>query len=123
MPPQILRGGPRMLPGCSTLDGMDKAAALREILNEDPANAFARYGLALELAGRGETTEALAEFDTLLEHNPGYVPAYQMAGQTLLDLHEPARARQYLTRGLAAADASGNTHAAREISGLLDATE
>jgi hypothetical protein len=31
---------------------MDKIAGLREILALDPKNSFARYGLAMELAGR-----------------------------------------------------------------------
>src|ERR1035441_9852856 len=44
---------------------MDKIAGLKEILELDPKNSFARYGLAMELAGRGETAAALAEFDTL----------------------------------------------------------
>ena len=102
---------------------MDKAAALREILTEHPTDAFARYGLALELIQRGQTDAALEEFDTLLRHNPDYVPAYQMAGQTLLDLHQPGRAREYLSKGLTAAEKQGNAHAAREIGGLLDATD
>ena len=42
---------------------MDKIAALKEILALDPNNSFARYGLAMERVGRGETDEALSEFD------------------------------------------------------------
>ena len=45
---------------------MDKIAALREILALDPKNSFARYGIAMELAGQGDTAAAFAEFDTLL---------------------------------------------------------
>ena len=37
---------------------MDKIAMLNEILAQDPNNAFARYGLAMEYAGRGETDTA-----------------------------------------------------------------
>ena len=33
---------------------MDKLAGLKEILAQDPKNSFARYGFAMELAGRGE---------------------------------------------------------------------
>ena len=33
----------------------DKIAGLKEILAMDPKNSFARYGVAMELAGRGET--------------------------------------------------------------------
>jgi predicted Zn-dependent protease len=63
--------------------GMDKIAGLREILALDPKNSFARYGVAMELAGRGETAAALEEFDTLLKDDPDYTAGYFMAAQTL----------------------------------------
>jgi predicted Zn-dependent protease len=62
---------------------MDKIAGLKEILELDPKNSFARYGLAMELASRGETAAALAEFDTLLANDSGYTAGYFMAAQTL----------------------------------------
>ena len=62
---------------------MNKIAALSEILQLDPANAFARYGLAMEYLSQGNTDSALTEFTTLIQHNPDYVPAYQMSAQTL----------------------------------------
>ena len=37
----------------------------------------------MELAGRGETAAALAEFDTLLANDPDYTAGYFMAAQTL----------------------------------------
>jgi cytochrome c-type biogenesis protein CcmH/NrfG len=43
---------------------MDKLAALNEILQLDPANAFARYGLAMEHIARDNPEAALAEFAT-----------------------------------------------------------
>jgi len=51
---------------------MDKIAGLKEILELDPKNSFARYGVAMELAGRGDTAEAVQEFDTLLANDPDY---------------------------------------------------
>ena len=65
---------------------MDKLAALNEILQLDPANAFARYGLAMEHVARGNSEAALAEFAACIQHNPDYVPAYQMSAQTLVTL-------------------------------------
>ena len=44
----------------------DKIAGLKEILALDPKNAFARYGIAMELANRGEVEAALKEFDVLI---------------------------------------------------------
>ncbi|HEY5055882.1 MAG TPA: tetratricopeptide repeat protein [Acidobacteriaceae bacterium] len=99
---------------------MDKIAALNEILELDPRNAFARYGLAMEHVSHGNNAAALAQFDTLIHHHPDYVPAYQMSAQTLIKLTRIDEARTRLDAGLAAAQRSGNTHAASEMQAMRD---
>lgn len=99
---------------------MDRIAALKELLAADPADAFARYGLAMEYSKLGDVAGALAEFTTILQHNPDYVPAYQMAGQTLMDAGRISEARRMFEDGIAAARRSGNQHAASEMQGMLD---
>jgi len=99
---------------------MDKLAALNEILQLDPANAFARYGLAMEHISLGDHEAALAEFATLIEHNPDYVPAYQMSAQTLVKLGRNEEARERLDAGIAAANCTGNQHALAEMSAMRD---
>jgi tetratricopeptide (TPR) repeat protein len=99
---------------------MDKIAALSEILKADPTNAFARYGLAMEHNTQGNTDLALAEFSTLIHHNPDYVPAYQMSAQTLAKLGRTAEAITCLKEGLGAARRANNAHAASEMQALLD---
>jgi predicted Zn-dependent protease len=99
---------------------MDKIAMLSEILAEHPTDAFTRYGLAMAYAAEGRSDEALREFATTTEHNPDYVPAFQMSAQTLLKLGRPEEARQRLEAGLAAAARTGNTHAADEMQAMLD---
>jgi tetratricopeptide (TPR) repeat protein len=99
---------------------MDKLAALSEILTLDPANAFARYGLAMEHLSQSHPDAALAEFARLIEFNPDYVPAYQMSAQTLAKQNRSEEAVTILNQGLAAAARTGNGHAASEMQGLLD---
>ena len=99
---------------------MDKLAALNEILQLDPANAFARYGLAMEHLSHGSIDLALTEFTTLIEHNPAYVPAYQMSAQTLAKQGRTAEAITRLNEGIAAAHRTNNAHAASEMQALLD---
>jgi predicted Zn-dependent protease len=99
---------------------MDKMAALNEILGLDPANAFARYGLAMEHVSRGETEPALAEFATCIEHNPDYVPAYQMSAQTLAKVGRVSEALERLHAGIAAANRTGNQHALAEMEGMRE---
>jgi Tfp pilus assembly protein PilF len=99
---------------------MDKIAALNGILELDPTNAFARYGLAMEHLNHGHADAALAEFARVLEHNPDYVPAFQMSAQTLARNHRIDEAVAMLQQGLGAAQRTGNTHAAGEMQSLLD---
>jgi len=99
---------------------MDKIAALNGILELDPTNAFARYGLAMEHLNQGDADSALLEFARVLEHNPDYVPAFQMSAQTLARNGRGEEAMTILHRGIAAAQRSGNTHAADEMQALLD---
>ena len=99
---------------------MNKIAALTELLQLDPANAFARYGLAMEHVSQGHTETALTEFTTLIQHNPDYVPAYQMSAQTLAKLGRNDEAITRLKDGLAAAQRTHNAHAASEMQALLD---
>ncbi len=99
---------------------MDKVAGLKEILELDPKNSFARYGLAMELASRGETAAAMGEFDTLLENDPGYTAGYFMAAQTLANAGLTAEAIERLRAGIVSAARSGNTHAQSEMQAMLD---
>jgi predicted Zn-dependent protease len=102
---------------------MDKIAMLNEILAQDPNNAFARYGLAMEHAGRGETDTALAEFAQLLEQHPDYTAGYFMAAQTLAKVERTDEAKLRLTQGMASARRTGNQHALSEMQAMLDELE
>jgi cytochrome c-type biogenesis protein CcmH/NrfG len=102
---------------------MDKVASLKEILEQDPTNTFARYGLAMEYAGRGETAAALAEFDRLLGDHPEYTAGYFMAAQTLAKAGRHADAKQRLVEGIGCARSTGNQHAQREMQAMLDEME
>lgn len=96
---------------------------LSEILAQNPSDSFARYGLAMEHLSQGDSDAALTEFTTTTDHNADYVPAYQMSGQTLAKLHRNDEAKQRLQAGLAAAQRTGNQHAASEMQALLDELE
>jgi predicted Zn-dependent protease len=102
---------------------MDKLAALTEILEQDPANALARYGLAMEFSARGDTDAALAAFDRLRADHPDYTAGYFMAAQTLAKAGRDADAKQRLVDGIACARRTGNQHAQREMQAMLDDME
>jgi predicted Zn-dependent protease len=108
------------VPDAST---MDKIAGLKEILALDPRNSFARYGIAMELANRGEIAAALAEFDTLLTDDPDYTAGYFMSAQTLAAADRKNEAIERLKAGIGCAARSGNSHALSEMQGMLDELE
>jgi predicted Zn-dependent protease len=99
---------------------MDKVAMLSEILQMNPKDAFARYGLAMEYAGRGDFHDAFAQFELLLEANPDYVPGYQMYAQTLVKAGRMEDARTQLNRGIDCALRVDNQHALAEMRQLLE---
>ncbi len=102
---------------------MDKTAMLGQILESNPKDAFARYGLAMEYAGRDEFEEALAQFGILLRDNPKYTPGYFMAAQTFARAGHIEDAKQHLQAGLRSAAEEGNGHAQREMQAMLDELE
>lgn len=99
---------------------MDKIAGLKEILGVDPNNTLARYGLAMALAGQGDTDAALAEFSNLLANDPNYTAGYFMAAQTLANAGRTPEAIERLKAGIASATRTGNSHALSEMQAMLD---
>jgi predicted Zn-dependent protease len=99
---------------------MDKIAMLTEILTQNPGDAFARYGLAMEHANQGQTDAALTEFDRLLSTHPDYTAGYFMAAQTLVKAGRPEEAKGRLVQGIASAQRTGNQHARNEMEALLE---
>jgi predicted Zn-dependent protease len=102
---------------------MDKIAMLTEILTQNPGDAFARYGLAMEHANQGQTDASLAEFDRLLSTHPDYTAGYFMAAQTLVKAGRPDEAKERLTQGIASARRTGNGHALAEMQAMLEELE
>ncbi len=94
--------------------------ALKSMLEQDPANSFARYGLAMEYANSGQLEAAVGQFKTLLEDSPDYVAGYFHGGQTLQKLGLIPEARDLFERGLTACERTGDGHSASEIQAALD---
>src|ERR1700704_303601 len=98
---------------------MDRIAALNEILTENPKDAFARYGLAMEYSKQGDFDRALAEFSILLQGNPDYTASYFMAAQTLTRAGRTDEEKKMLQEGTAPARRTGNLHAQSEMEAML----
>ena len=92
---------------------------LGEILAQNPGDAFARYGLAMEYSKGGNVEQAMAEFGKLLSANPDYTAGYFMAAQTLAAAGRAPEAKKMLADGIASAKRTGNAHAQSEMEALL----
>jgi predicted Zn-dependent protease len=101
-------------------DSMDRIAMLTEILSQNPSDAFARYGLAMEHSKAGEVERALEEFGKLLSTHPDYTAGYFMAAQTLVSANRADEAKKMLVDGISSARRTGNTHAQSEMTAMLD---
>ena len=98
---------------------MDRIAALNEILTQNPKDAFARYGLAMEYSNQGDLDRALAEFAILLKTSPDYTAGYFMAAQTLARASRNSEAKTMLHDGIESARRTGNLHAQSEMEAML----
>ena len=78
----------------------DRLQALLQFAEQNPDDAFVRYGLAQEYANQGQLEKAAEEFTQLVEINPGYQAAYYHGGQTYLKLAVKTKLRNGFVREL-----------------------
>ncbi len=93
---------------------------LKAMVAQNPADAFARYGLAMELMKSGELESAVTEFRALLEHNPNYAAGYFHGGQVLEKLGDVQNARAFYEKGIDVTSRTGDQHARSELQAALD---
>jgi tetratricopeptide (TPR) repeat protein len=98
---------------------MDRIATLSEILTQNPNDAFARYGLAMEYSNGGDVEQSMQEFAKLLSAHPDYTAGYFMAAQTLAKADRLEEAKKMLGDGILSAKRTGNAHAQSEMEGML----
>jgi tetratricopeptide (TPR) repeat protein len=98
---------------------MDRMALLNEVLSQNPADPFARYGLAMEYSNAGDVERALEEFKKLLATNRDYTAGYFMAAQALVRANRAEEAKKMLADGISSAQRTGNNHAQSEMEAML----
>ena len=90
------------------------------MVNQNPSDAFARYGLAMEYAKSGQLETAVAEFSALLQHSPDYAAAYFHGGQALEKLGDVDQARAFYEKGVEVTGRTGDQHTRSELQAALD---
>jgi len=99
--------------------GSNRLEILLSMVDRNPADAFSRYGLAMEYAKSGDLVTALEHFMHLLEHNPNYAAAYFHGGQTLEKLGRIDEAKGLYRRGMEVTEAMGDEHTMNELQAAL----
>jgi Flp pilus assembly protein TadD len=98
----------------------ERVQFLRSSIDVNPDDAFARYGLAVELARAGEANDAWEHFRYLLDHHPDYWATYYQAGMLLADRGRTEEARQVFSRGIEVTERLGQKHALSELQAALE---
>ena len=102
--------------------GKTRREFLEEVLRHQPDNAFAHYGLALELVD-SEPAAAWTHFEYLLQHHPEYAATYYQAGVFLMKQGRIDEARRVLAAGVEVTGRQGKQHAQSELRAALDLLE
>lgn len=96
---------------------------LEALLQDDPDDAFLRYGLAMEYASLGDDATAAQQLEDLIalkRASSPYVPAYLQCGQAYQRLGRDTDAIRILREGMEVAARVGDLHARGEMEGLLN---
>ena len=93
---------------------------LEEFVAKNPADAFGRYGLAMECLKTGDNTAAEDNFKQLIDAHADYVAAYFQYGQMLSKIGKTDDARKTLAEGVSQATRAGEEHARQELQAALD---
>ena len=98
---------------------------LEEMLAEDPNDEFLRYGLGMEYVSAGDLESAVRVFRELIALNPAkpYIPAIQMAAQSLMKLGRRNEVIALLKQGIEEARKQNQLHPMEEMQALLDSVE
>jgi tetratricopeptide (TPR) repeat protein len=98
----------------------DRLTILKTLLEQNPNDSFARYGLAMEYAKAGDLEHAVVEFRAVIAGNADYSYAYFHGGQSLEKLNRPEEARDLYQQGIAAAGRIGDRKGLSELQAALD---
>ena len=99
---------------------IDRMEILKNMVAQKPTDAFARYGLSMELVNAGDLEGAAESFQTLIANNPEYAAGYFHGGQTLEKLGRLEDARIIYSKGIEVTIRTGDAHTRSELQAALD---
>src|SRR5215831_6054905 len=93
---------------------------LKTMVDQNPSDTFALYGLAMELANSGNLEEAVRRYRALLQNNESYAAAYYHGGQALEKLGRIEEARELYEKGIEVTTRSGDLKTRSELQAAVD---
>lgn len=97
----------------------ERLKLLHQFYDEDPADPFNSYALALEYLNV-DPEKALEFFEILLHKHVEYLPTYYHAAKFFQERGQKERAIHVYERGMALAGSQGNSKALRELRSAYD---
>jgi Tfp pilus assembly protein PilF len=99
------------------LDRIDK---LKEFLQANPSDSFLQHALALEYIKLGDDAKAKELFESVLQHDPGYVGSYFHLTKLLERAGETDAAVRICEKGMQEAKNAGEQLAYNELLSLYE---
>lgn len=93
---------------------------LKQLVEKNPKDSFALYGLAMEYAKQQAYDESMDHFRKLWEFHPDYAAAYFQAGQVLIQTGQVEEARRILQKGIEVTTRTGDHHTKSEMEAVLE---
>ena len=98
----------------------NRVEILTAMLEQNPADSFARYALAQEFANTGHLDRAVEEYRALIAANADYAAAYFHGGQVYEKLGRLEEARGLYEKGIDVTTRTGDGHARSELEAALN---
>ena len=99
---------------------MNRIEILKGFLKDNPNDSFSRYALALEYVKLSQNDDALREFETVKQNDPGYVATYFQLGQLYQKIGRNHDAEKTFRTGITAAAKAGDEHTKSELEAALE---
>jgi tetratricopeptide (TPR) repeat protein len=98
---------------------MTRLEQLHKFLEEDPADPFNLYALALEYQ-KHDAPKALAYFEQLVREHESYLPVYYTLAKFYVEEEEAELAIKVFQKGIEKASEQNNAKTLRELRTALD---
>ena len=102
---------------------MERIELLIRFLEEDPADDFSSYALALEYVKISKISEAILLLEQLLQRNPDYLAAYYQLGKFFELQRNFDKASNAFTKGMEIARKQNDQKTLNELQSALDLLE